>query len=152
MIRKKGAPIITVENSIIINKPVQDVFNFVCSEGSYKKYMPEVMEVIESSGPRNTVGWTFTEVRKFMGRKMHAKMEVTAYEPNVKWAYKVTEGPVIYERTTTFEASNGGTKYTTKVIGETKGFFKLAEGMVASQLEKTMIETLMRLKDYLEKG
>ena len=143
---------ITVEHSIIINKPVREVFDFVCSEGSYKKYMPEVMEVIESPGPRNTVGWTFTEVRKFMGRKMRTTYEVTACEPNVKWAYKVSQGPIFYERTTTFEASNGGTKYTTNVTGEPKGFFKVAEGMVASQLEKTMLESLQRLKDYLEKG
>jgi Polyketide cyclase / dehydrase and lipid transport len=116
------------------------------------KYMPEVLDVIENTGPRNTIGWTFTEVRMFLGRKMQTTYEVTAFEPNVKWAYKVTKGPVFYGRTTTFEASNGGMKYTTNVTGEPKGFFKLAEGLVASQLEKTMLESFQRLKDYLVKA
>jgi len=123
----------------------------VTTAGNYKKFQPGVTEVIEH-GPRNTVGSSYTEVRKFMGQEMRITMEVTAIEPNAKWSGKVIEGPVSYELTTTFEASNGGTKYTTKMTGETKGFFKLAEGMVASQLEKTIAESLQILKELVEKA
>jgi hypothetical protein len=45
-----------------------------------------------------------------------------------------------------------GTTYTTRVKGELKGFFKLAEGMVATQLEKSLGEDLQKLKEILEKG
>jgi ligand-binding SRPBCC domain-containing protein len=130
---------ISVERSIIINKPVQEVFAFVTAEGNHRKIQPEVSEVIEH-GSRNTVGSSYTEVRKFMGQEMRTTIEVTAFEPNVKWVGKVIKGPVFYELTTTYEASNGGTRFTTKMTGETRGFFKLAENLVVSQLEKTITE------------
>jgi len=142
---------INVEKSIFINKPPEAVFAFVTAAGNYTKYQAGVTEVIEG-GPRNTLGSSFTEVRKFMGQEMRTTLEITAFEPNVKWAAKVIKGPVPYEVTISFEASNGGTKYTTKVIGEPKGFFKLAEGMVASQLEKSLAEDGQKLKELLEKG
>src|SRR5512136_2894125 len=137
---------ITVEKSIVINKPVNEVFTFVTAEGNYQKINPEVTEVIEH-GPRNTVGSSFTEVRKFMGQQMRTTMEVTAFELNAKWVGKVIKGPVFYETTITYEASDGGTKYTTKISGEHKGVFKLAENLVASQLEKTLADSNQRLKD-----
>jgi hypothetical protein len=143
---------ITVEKSIFINKPAQDVWAFTTAEGGYMKYQVGVTEVIEGKGPRHTVGSTFTEVRKFMGQEMRTTIEVTAIEPNAKWAGKVIKGPVPYEVTTTYEDSNGGMKYTTKVVGEPKGFFKLAEGLVASQLEKSLGEDLQKLKVLVEEG
>ena len=142
---------LSVEKSVFINKPVKDVWTFVTAEGNYKKFQAGVIEVIEG-GPRNTVGSSFTEVRKFMGQELRTTMEITAFELNVKWAGKVIKGPILYEVTITYEASNGGTKYTTKVTGETKGFFKIAEGMVASQLEKSLAEDGQRLKELLENG
>ncbi len=142
---------ITVEKSIIINKPVEDVFTFAIAEGNYQKLQPDVTEVIEN-GPRNTVGSSWTEVRKFMGQEMRTTTELTVFEPNKKWAGKVIKGPVFYETTITYEAIPEGTKYTTKITGEPKGFFKLAEGMVASQLEKTISESNQRLKDFVEKS
>jgi uncharacterized protein YndB with AHSA1/START domain len=142
---------LNVENSVFINKPPEEVFAFVTAEGNYTKWQPGVTEVIEG-GPRNTVGSKFTEVRKFMGQEMRTTLEITAFVPNLKWAAKVVKGPVPYEVTVTYEASNGGTKYNTHVEGEPKGFFKLAEGMVATQLEKSLAEDGQRLKELLEKG
>ena len=142
---------ISVEKSIIINKPVKEVFTFVYAEGNYTKIQPDVTEVIEH-GPRNTVGSSYTEVRKFMGQEMRTTIELTAFEPNVKSVGKVIKGPVFYELTVSYEASNGGTRYTTKITGETKGFFKIAENLVVSQLEKTIAGNNQRLKDLLEKG
>lgn len=142
---------IKVEKTIFINKPPADVFAFVTAEGNYKKFQAGVTDVIEG-GPRNTVGSQFTEVRKFMGQDMRTTMEITEFVPNAKWAAKVVKGPVPYTVTVTYEASSGGTTYTTRVEGEPKGFFKIAEGMVASQLDKTLNEDAQKLKELLEQG
>ena len=143
---------INVEKSVLINKPAEEVFNFITAEGNYTKWQTGVEEMIEEAGSRNTVGSQFTEVRKFMGQEMRTTLEITAFEPNVKWAAKVVKGPVPYEVTVTFESSNGGTKYTTRVEGEPKGFFKLAENLVASQLEKSLEADGQKLKELLEKA
>jgi len=140
-----------VEKSVFINKPVEEVCTFINAEGNFIKWQPEVIEVIEG-GPRNTIGSQFTEVRKFMGQELRTTYEIVDQVPNVRWVGKVVKGPVLYVVTNTYEASKGGTIYTTKVEGETKGFFKLAEGLVASQLEKSLGEDFQRLKALLEKS
>jgi uncharacterized protein YndB with AHSA1/START domain len=141
---------IKVEKSVFINKPVEEVFAFVTGEGNYTKWQPGVSEVIDL-GPRNTVGARYIEVRKFMGREMRSTFETIEFVPNARWVGRVVEGPVKYEVTITYAAEGGGTKYTTQVSGEPSGFFKLAEGLVAGQLEKSLIEDLQRLKEMLEK-
>jgi uncharacterized protein YndB with AHSA1/START domain len=150
-IAKEGVPMIKVEKSIFINKPPAEVFAFVTAEGNYTKFQAGVTEVIEG-GPRNTVGSQFTEVRKFMGQDMRTTLEILEFVPNTKWVAKVVKGPVPYTVTVSYEASDSGTKYTTRVEGEPKGFFKIAEGMVANQLEKTLSEDAEKLKELLEKG
>ena len=140
---------IKVEKSIVINKPVEEVFSFVTAAGNYTKWQAGVTDIIEG-GPRNTVGSQFTEVRKFMGQEMRTTLELTEFVPNTKWVAKVVKGPVPYEVNMTFQAVEGGTKVITCVDGEPKGFFKLAEGMVAGQLEKSLAEDEQKLKEILE--
>jgi uncharacterized protein YndB with AHSA1/START domain len=140
---------IKVEKSIVINKPVEEVFSFVTGPDNYTKWQAGVEQVIEG-GPRNTVGSQFTEVRKFMGQEMRTTLQLTEFVPNAKWAAKVVKGPVPYEVNMTFQSVDGGTKVTTSVDGEPKGFFKLAEGMVAGQLEKSLAEDAQKLKELVE--
>jgi uncharacterized membrane protein len=142
---------IRVEKSIIINKPVEEVFGYIVAEGNGTKWQGGVVNVIDE-GPRNNVGSRYTEVRKFMGQEMRSTLELTEFVPNVRYAGKVIKGPVPYEYNITFESVDGGTRMTTCVDGEPKGFFKLAESMVASQLEKSVAEDQEKLKELLEKS
>lgn len=142
---------IKVEKSVVINKPVEEVFGFVIADGNYAKWQGGVEEVIEH-GPRNTVGSQFTEVRKFMGQEMRTTLELTEFVPNSKWEAKVVKGPVPYDVAVTYEPCEGGTLMTTRVNGEPKGFFKLAEGLVSSQLEKSLEADGQTLKGLLEKA
>jgi uncharacterized protein YndB with AHSA1/START domain len=140
---------ISVEKSIVINRPVADVFAFVTNEANTTKWQGGVVET-KDEGPSNQVGSRYTEVRKFMGRDMNTTLELTAFDPNSRWAAKVVKGPVPYEVVSLFEAVGDGTRVTTRVEGEPTGFFKVAEGMVSSQLEKSLEEDFQRLKALLE--
>ena len=140
---------IKVEKSVFINKPVEQVFGYIVTEGNGTKWQVGVDEVIDE-GPRNTVGSRYTEVRKFMGKEMRSTVELTKFVPNARYAGKVLQGPVPYTFDMTFESVDGGTRVTTCVDGEPKGFFKLAENMVASQLEKSLTEDGQKLKEILE--
>ena len=64
----------------------------------------------------------------------------------------VVKGPVPYEVTILFEPADGGTRLKTRTTGEPTGFFKMAEGMVKGQLEKSIQEDMNRLKGILEGG
>jgi len=141
---------ITVERSVQINKPVAEVFAFVTNGENTVKWQVGVEAVQQEEGPVNTVGSLYSEVRKFMGQEMKTILELTTFEPNAKWGAKVVKGPVPYEITTTFEPADSGTKMTTRVEGEPSGFFKVAQGMVSSQLEKNIEESGQKLKALLE--
>jgi hypothetical protein len=140
---------INVESSVVINKTVAEVFAFATNNANTTKWQGGVEAVIPE-GPPNVVGSKYKEVRKFMGQDMSSTMEITAFEPNAKWAAKVITGPVPYEVTITYEASGSGTKMTTHVEGEPKGFFKVAEGMLKGQLQTSLDEDGQRLKKILE--
>lgn len=142
---------IKVEKSVFINKPVEDVFDYLTVEGNATKWQAGVTEVIDEH-PRNTVGSRYTEVRKFMGQELRTTLELTEFVPNTRWAARTLKGPVPYLVTITFEGRDGGTLVTTCVDGEPKGFFKLAESMVAGQLEKSLTEDQQKLKEILEKS
>jgi hypothetical protein len=140
-----------VEKSVKINRPLPEVFAFVANTYNVPKWQGGV-ENVYLEGPIGNVGTKFTEVRRFMGQEMKSTLEITAFDPDAKWAARVITGPVIYEVTATFEAIPGGTKMTTRVEGEPKGFFKVAEGMLIGQLDKSLEEDGNRLKGILEGG
>ena len=140
---------IIVEKSVVINKPLEVVYAFVSDTNNDPKWQSGIDSVV-FEGPANVVGAKWTEVRKFMGQEMKSTLEVTSFVPNQKFSAKVLKGPVAFEATVTFEASGGGTKITTRIEGEPKGFFKVAEGALRGQLEKTLVEDFNRLKGILE--
>lgn len=139
-----------VEKSVIVNKPVDEVFAFTQSMENYTKWQSDVESVKMENGPDNTVGSTYTEVRKVLGKEMRTTLEITAYQENEKWAAKVVKGPVPYAVTMTYESVPQGTKITTTVEGEPKGFFKLAENMVAKSVEDGLEKDFEELKNLLE--
>ena len=142
---------IKIEKSIVINKPVGEVFAFVNNNENSTKWQSGVVSVAMEEGPDNVVGSRYVEVRKFMGQEMKTTMEITAFTQNMKWAAKVVKGPVPYEVTMTYQAVPDGTKITTHVEGEPTGFFKMAEGMGAGTLGKSLEEDQNHLKAILEK-
>jgi uncharacterized membrane protein len=143
---------IKVEKVIVIKKPVKTVFAYVQNNENSTKWQAGVVSVQMEKGPDNVVGSQYMEVRKFMGQEMKTSMEITAFKENEKWAAKVVKGPVPYEVNMTYAAVPEGTRITTIVEGEPTGFFKLAEGLVANALSKSLDEDQNRLKAILEGG
>jgi uncharacterized membrane protein len=146
----KETSMIKVEQSVVINRPVADVFAYATNPANEPKWQDGVVEAGISLGNEMAVGAEITETRKFMGRDMVSRLTVTEYEPNKKFAGRVTEGPVPFEVTETFEEMDGGTKVTVHIEGEPGGFFKLAGGMVQKQLESQTAADFERLKKILE--
>jgi len=139
-----------VEKSIVIKKPVKEVFAYVNNNENSTNWQGGVESVKQEEGTENQVGSKYIEVRKFLGQEMKTTMEITAFKENEKWVAKVIKGPVPYEITMIYQSVQEGTKITTVIEGEPKGFFKLAEGMVKSTLEKSLEEDLQRLRLLLE--
>jgi uncharacterized membrane protein len=139
---------IKVEKSVVIKKPVEEVFVYSQSIDNLTKWAGMSMQMLEGSG--NVVGSRFLSTRTFLGKEMKVTMEVTAFKENELWAAKSIEGPVQSKISITYAKVPEGTKVTMAGEGETKGFFKLAEGAVASSMGKSLEESLNLLKSILE--
>jgi len=96
------------------------------------------------------VGAQVADIRKFLGRGMESKLEVTVFEPNKRFVQKVISGPIPFEIIQTFDPSVNGTKLTVLIQGEPGGFFKLAVGVVQKQLESQLKGDAERLKKVME--
>ena len=138
-----------IEQSVVIKKPLEEVFAYSQDIENAAKWQNGVESVVLDKGPDNAIGSQFTEVRKLLGKEMRTTLETTAFSENEKWEAKVVKGPVPYEVTMTYESVPEGTKITTVVVGELKGFFKLAENVVASSIEKSLAEDFALLKAQL---
>jgi len=141
---------IKVEHSIVINRPVADVFAFITDPANETKWQEGVVSAKITSAGALGVGSEAAETRKFMGRDMVSKLKVSTYEPNKKFVFNVAEGPVPFEMNQTYESTGDGTKISIVIEGEPGGFFKLAEGMVRKQLESQIAADFERAKKLLE--
>ncbi|MFQ5857675.1 MAG: SRPBCC family protein [Anaerolineae bacterium] len=105
-----------------------------------------------SSLPKLGVGTTYRFVAQGLGRRVEQDCEITEYEPNRKWCFKITSGVFPGEGCTTFETVEGGTKVTMAGKADVGGFFKLAEPIVARFAHRQWEASLGNLKDILEAG
>jgi uncharacterized membrane protein len=140
----------TIDISILINRPVEEVFAFLSNPENGPKWSSGGSEVtITSAGPIG-VGTTYRTVRTVLGRRIESENVFTAYEPNRSYATKSTAGPVPVESRVTFERAEGGTRVSATLVGEPGGFFKLAEPLLVSMIKRQFDADLANLKDLME--
>jgi uncharacterized protein YndB with AHSA1/START domain len=142
---------IKLENSVVINRPIDEVFEFMANSENNPQWQSGAQEVMKTSEGPIDVGTTYTSVSKILGRGIESTVEYTAYEPNGRLAGKTTSGPIPFQFETTFEpVAEGGTKVTSSGEGDVGGFFKLAEPLVARMLKRQTESDTANLKDLLE--
>ena len=142
----------TTEASIFVNRPQQEVFDFVSNPANTHAWQDN-MESLEwtSEGPVG-VGSTQRAVTRFLGRDVDATVEFVTWDPPNQFGWKVASGPIPVEATSTFEARDNGTQLTMCAQVEAGGFFRIAEPLVKKQLEKQHETNMAALKSLLENG
>ncbi len=143
---------ITFETSIFINRPQQEVFDYV-SEPANNTQWQSTIESSEwtSEGPI-AVGSTLHVVTRFLGRKIESTSELTVWDSPNQFSIKTASGPIPFEGTNRFESKENGTQVTVSGKAEPGGFFKLTGGLFAKQLQKQIETDLSALKLILESG
>jgi len=143
-----------IEASVVINRPVEEVFEFVTNPKNDVLWQSGVLESEQTSEGPMGVGTMVRSVSQSLGRRMESLSEITEYEPNTKIKYKVTSGPMTGEPSCTFEPVEGGTRLTFVGEGEIGGFFKrlvgLADSIVVRMMQRGVETDLANLKDILE--
>jgi len=140
----------TLEISIVISRPIEEVFAFVTNPENIPKWSSLSREVkVTSAGPIG-VGATYRSVVAFLGRRIEGETEITEYEPNRSFAEKSKSGPFPVENRTTFERVDGGTRVNFTAVAEPGGFFKLAEPLLVGMIKRQFQADFANVKDLLE--
>jgi uncharacterized membrane protein len=137
------------QGSVLIDRPVEEVFSFVADGETAMKWRPGVLDVKHLSG--EGVGAVYRQgVKGPGGRRIAADYEVTAFEPNRRMAFKAIAGPVRPTGEYRFEASDGGTRVDFALNAELTGWKKLLMGRAVQSTMEAEMTTLENLKHLLE--
>ena len=139
-----------LEQSVVINRPIEEVFAFVSDFEMSPQWMSELVEAKQTSEGPVGVGTTYMAVATPLGRRAESTQEVVEYEPNSKYAIKSTSGSVESKDEYTFESVAGGTKVIRVAEAEMGGFFRLAEPLAVRMMRRQFETNFANLKDLLE--
>ncbi|HEY1391427.1 MAG TPA: SRPBCC family protein [Ktedonobacterales bacterium] len=144
----------TITVSIIIERPVEEVFAFVTDARNNLLWQA-------SSGLKETqqlpdgpvgVGTRITEVWSFMGRTTEDVSEVTLYEPNQRYRRSpISNSGPIRGGEYAFESVAEGVRWTIAVNVQAGGIFAIAEPLLASAIRKGFEQNMAEAKTLLER-
>ncbi len=143
---------LTWEKSIFINRPQQEVWDFISNPATLAQWSSTAESSEWTSEGPHGVGSTQREVGKVLGRKVEGISEVTAWDPPNEYSRKSPGGPMPWESTMKLEPKENGTQLTGNFQGELGGLFKMAEGLVGKKAEKEIVTNFDALKLLLEAG
>ena len=140
-----------MEVSIVINRPIDEVFALLTDEENNVKWLSGTVEAEKTSPGPIRVGTTYRMIKTAFGRRIEGEAEVVEYEPNRKYATRNVSG-IHIETQRTFEPVEGGTRVTFAVKADLAGLFQLAEPLVASIGKRRLESDVADLKELVESG
>jgi hypothetical protein len=138
------------DQSVVINRSSEEVFGFLANPVNDPQWSSACFEMRQTSGGSVGVGTTFKQVGRFLGRRLEFALEVTTYEPYQKFGMKVTTGPIRFAGMRVVETVPDGTWVTFTGGGQSGGFFRIAEPLLARLAERQLMADLAALKQVLE--
>jgi uncharacterized membrane protein len=136
--------------SIVINRPIEEVFGFLTNLENDVKWRSEWVDASNTSRGSLRVGTTFRLVGEFLGWRIPTEYKVTEYEPNRNAAWKTVSGPLPMTFWRKYERVAGGTHFTIKYEAEVRGFFKLVMSLLAGTVKRQHEGDLRKVKELLE--
>lgn len=141
---------IEVEDSIVIARPIGEVFTFVADQTNAPRWQDGLLEVRRITDGPPGVGTRHVAVRRFMGRKLELTNEYVHYEPNTKITFTGASGPSSFEAAYLTDTTADGTRVTCRMRMEQRGLFKLGDPLVVAGLRREFAVNLENLKGLLE--
>jgi uncharacterized protein YndB with AHSA1/START domain len=138
--------------SVVVNRPIEEVFQFISDLENDPKWHPRCIESQKISDGPSGIGARYREVYRFMG-KSEIVMEITEFVANRKIAFKGTpSGPMEPRDVIECEPLNGGTKITYTAEPKTRGLFKLIDPLFSLMTKSELKKILAELEPALESG
>ena len=139
----------SAQRSIVIQRPIDEVFAFVADGANAQRWRSGVLDVEHVAG--KGVGETWRQgVKGPGGRRIAADYEITAWEPPQHLAFRAIAGPVRPTGEYRLAAEDGGTRLTFSLAADVTGWKRFVmAGAVQSTMDAEMA-ALDRLKAALE--
>ena len=141
-----------VRASVVINKPIQEVFKYTASPVNGPAFIPNLNENTNVQPEQPSLGQTFDWRFNLVGIDLKGKAEVTEYEEPHKVTIKTT-GDSNTTWIYSFQEENGGTRVSAEVVYEIveSALQKIVNKMVIDKLnQRTAEQMLENLKTILE--
>ena len=142
---------LTVEESIVINKPRLAVWEFITDPANVPVYSSNVVEYELVSGEKQEVGRICRWVVKVAGRRLEMTDEMVEVERGRGGKYVSKDATIPYTLSVLCEDVGEGTKVTWHQEMESlKGFFKFADPIVLKLYARDVRSNLGKAKTILE--
>ncbi len=137
-------------DSIMIDRPVEEVFAYVTDVTNDPAWHTDVLEARKTSeGPIGMGTVWRSRFKPTMGIS-EGDMEVVGFEPNRTQVMRGQIGPMQPTLTYLLEPSDGGTKFTRRIEINVSGWMKIMQPMMGMMLPKQNRGFLANLKRVLE--
>ncbi|OIJ22351.1 hypothetical protein BKP45_06865 [Anaerobacillus alkalidiazotrophicus] len=142
-----------IEYSVIINKPVSEVFAYIENLENRPKWELGVVQAKVVSGKYAEPGSVIQITNQLLGKKMETVAKVIEFEEN-KYVICQADKPFYHEISNIYEDLNGKTKFirrATAHIDQEKKVPKLATSLLIKKVEKAFEKTVQNAKRQIEK-
>jgi Polyketide cyclase / dehydrase and lipid transport. len=139
-----------MDNIVIINRPIQEVFAFVTDHANDKQWKPFVVESRQvSAGPIN-VGTMFEVTVVSWNRHIPGHVEVLEYEPYRWYAYKSHSQPLPFIASLSFTPTPSGTAIRGDVKFQARGAWRWLTPLLLIIIRSQSKQTFARLKKVMD--
>jgi uncharacterized protein YndB with AHSA1/START domain len=139
----------TFENTVMIARPIEDVFAFLSDLENIPKWNYAIVETRKISEGPVGVGTTYHQVRS-VPRRSEERLEITTYNPPRQLQIRGQLGPFASRLIYALDAIPEGTRVTNTVELELGGPGRLLERVAVPRVREAVAANLRKLKELLE--
>ena len=138
------------EKTVVVNRPVNSVFDFVLNGVNNKLWRSSVLDIKPLDKPPYGVGSKFEQGLKGPGGRIAGDYEITGLKPNELIEFRVIAGPARPTGRYDFSLQGSATTVKFTLDYQAKGLSKLMEPMIQKSMNGE-VGALDELKAFLEK-
>jgi uncharacterized protein YndB with AHSA1/START domain len=139
----------TFENTVMIARPIEDVFAFLSDLENVPKWNYAIVETRKVSAGPVGVGTVYHQVRSVPSRS-EERLEITTYTPPRQLAIQGQLGPFRSRLFYALDATPEGTRVTNTVEVELRGPGRLLARVAVPRVREAVAANLRKLKELLE--
>jgi uncharacterized protein YndB with AHSA1/START domain len=139
----------TFENTVLIARPIEDVFGFLSDLENIPKWNYAIVETRKVSEGPVGVGSIYHQARSVPSRS-EERLEITTYDPPRHLEIRGQLGPFRSRLLYALDATGEGTRVTNTVELELRGPGRLLGRVAVPRVRDAVAANLGRLKELLE--